>query len=234
MYSISELLMGFEERSTDTQLREINAKLDGLNSRIADYFMATLRAIADEGKYGPRLFTFRSRESGISWKNLVSRPLELQLWCEAEGCQHPVIEAGKGVYPISQPQEWVVQIAPYANFALKLLATVAPVASPAINAFFGPNTTETWKIAEQLDLAKAIIGELPDEIKTPDRALAPGHMLSEPERSGILALRRFLEKVDPSQAKLGLHRVATYTGDYRWLCKHHYEAWQSNIPDVIV
>jgi hypothetical protein len=116
---------------------------------------------------------------------------------------------------------------------LKLLATVAPVASPAINAFFGPNTTETWKIAEQLDLAKAIIGELPDEIKTPDRALAPGHMLSEPERSGILALRRFLEKVDPTQNKLGLHRVATYTGDYRWLCKYHYDAWQPNIPDVI-
>ena len=39
-------------------------------------------------------------------------------------------------------------------------------------------------------------------------------MLSEPERSGILALHRFLNEADPSQAKLGLHRVATYTGDY--------------------
>ena len=58
-------------------------------------------------------------------------------------------------------------------------------------------------------------------------------MLSEPERSGILALHHFLNKVDPSQAKLGLHRVPTYTGDYRWLCTHHYEAWQPNIPDVI-
>lgn len=33
--------------------------------------------------------------------------------------------------------------------------------------------------------------------------------------------------------KLGLHRVATYTGDYRWLCKRHYDAYQPNIPDVI-
>ena len=32
---------------------------------------------------------------------------------------------------------------------------------------------------------------------------------------------------------IGLHRVATYTGDYRWLCKLHYEAWQPRIPDEI-
>ena len=42
-----------------------------------------------------------------------------------------------------------------------------------------------------------------------------------------------MNEVDPPQAKLGLHRVATYTGDYRWLCRKHYEAWQPKIPDVI-
>ena len=92
-----------------------------LDSRIANYFMATMSAIADEAKNGPRLFTFRAREAGLSLKATLSRPLELQLWCEAEGCQHPVIESGKGVYPIDQPHEWVVQIAPYANFALDVL-----------------------------------------------------------------------------------------------------------------
>jgi internalin A len=131
------------------------------------------------------------------------------------------------------PREWFVQIAPYANFALKVLATVAPLAAPAINTFFGAKTTETLKIADQLSLAGAIIGKLPAEIKTSDRGLAPGQILSEPERSGILALHRFLNEVDPAQDRMGLHRVATYTGDYRWLCTHHYKAWQPNIPDVI-
>jgi hypothetical protein len=84
-----------------------------------------------------------------------------------------------------------------------------------------------------LDFANAVLGQLPDELKASDRGLTPGKMLSDPERSGILALHRYLSEADPSQAKLGLHRVATYTGDYRWLCKQHYEAWQSNIPDVI-
>lgn len=58
-------------------------------------------------------------------------------------------------------------------------------------------------------------------------------MVIEPERSGILALHRLLNDLDLTQDKLGLHRVTTYIGDFRWLCKHHYNAYQSNIPDVI-
>lgn len=126
-----------------------------------------------------------------------------------------------------------MQIAPYANFALDILKTVAPIAAPAINTFFGAKTTETWDIADHLSLAGAIIGKLPDEIKTPDRPMLQRGMISEPERSGILALHRLLNEIDPMQDKLGLHRIATYTGDYRWLCKYHYDAWQPNIPDVI-
>ncbi len=94
--SIVELLFGFEERDMSVQLREINERLTGLDSRIANYFMATMHAIADEAKDGPRLFTFRTRETGFSLKPLLSRPLELQLWCEAEGCQHPVYEIRQG------------------------------------------------------------------------------------------------------------------------------------------
>ena len=229
--SIVELLFGFEERTVDVQLREINERLAGLDSRIANYFMAMMRAIADEAKNGPRLFTFRSRDGGLSPKQLFARPMEIQLWCKHESRPHPVIESGKGVYSIDQPYEWVTQIAPYANFALDVLKTFAPMAAPALSIFKDPKITEKWK--DELDLTKTIIDKLPAEIKTPDRALAPGKMLSEPERSGILALHRLLNELDPTQDKLGLHRVATYTGDYRWLCKWHYDAWQPNIPDVI-
>jgi len=233
--SIAELLLGFEERTVDVQLREINEKLDGLDSRIANYFMSTMRAIADEAKSGPRLFTLHSRQAGFSLKPLISRPLEIRLWCEAEGCQHPVIEthADKGVYPLDKPREWLAQIAPYANAALKVLAIVTPIAAPAINSFFGSDTTKTWKIADQLDLANAILDQLPDEIKISERGPASGNLFSESERSGMLALHRFLNEQDPTQARLGLHRVPTYTGDYRWLCERHYAAWQPKIPDVI-
>ena len=232
-HPIKKLLSGLEPNPVEVQLQEINEKLAGMDSRIANYFMATLRAIADEGKSGPRLFTLRGADAGFSPKQLFTRPLRLQLWCEAEGCQHPVIAEGKGKYPIDEPRKWVMKIAPYANFALSVLSTVVPMAGPAINTFFGPKTTEAWGIKEQLDLAKAIINELPPEIMETDRSALPRDVLNEPERSGILALHNLLREVDPTQAKLGLYRATTYTGDYRWLCKHHYDAWQPNIPDVI-
>jgi len=228
--SIAKLLLGFEERTVDAKLQEINQKLDGIDSRIADVFMAMMRAVADEAKHGPRLFTFRERDAGFSLKQLFKRPLEIQLWCEAEGHQHRVIESGKGVYSIDKPHEWVVQIAPYANFALNVLKTVMPVAAPAINTVMGAKTTENWK--DELDLAKGILDKL-SPIKDIDRGFTPGKDISEPERSGILALHRLLNELDPTQDRLGLHRVTTYTGDYRWLCQHHYDAWQPNIPDVI-
>ncbi len=97
--SIAELLLGFEERDMTVQLHEIKEQLTGMDSRIANYFMATMRAIADEAKDGPRLFTLRSREAGFSLKQLFTRPMELQLWCEAEGCQHPVIDQAKAFTP---------------------------------------------------------------------------------------------------------------------------------------
>lgn len=231
--SIVELLFGFEERDVSVQLREIKEQLAGLNSRIADYFMAMMRAIADEAKHGPRLFTFAGVEAKWSIKEIFSRPMKLQLWCEAEGCQHPVMEKGKGVYEIKQTREWVTKIAPCANLILSVLKTVAPMAGSAINVFFGEKTTETWKIADQLDLAKEIIDKFPEEIKISDRRSLQRGMLNKLERSGILALHRFLNEVDPTQSKLGLHRVATYTGDFRWLCEQHYQAWQPKIPDVI-
>jgi hypothetical protein len=231
--SIVELLFGFEDTKIEKQLQAIENRLVGWESRIANYFMALMNAIADEAKNGPRLFTFRSRDAGLSPSQIFSRPITLQLWCEAEGCQHPIIEKDKGFYDIEQPREWVMTIAPYANMALEILKTVAPIAGPAINTFFGPKTTEAWKIADQLNLASAIIGKLPEAIKTPDRPMLQRGMVSEPERSGILALHRLLNELDPTQDKLGLHRVATYTGDFRWLCKRHYDAYQPNIPDVI-
>ncbi|MFZ1043001.1 MAG: hypothetical protein WCA79_16210 [Anaerolineales bacterium] len=71
------------------------------------------------------------------------------------------------------------------------------IAAPAINTFLGPTTTEIWKIADQLDLASALVDKLPSEIKTSDRTLSQGNFLSEPEHSGILALHRFLKRRRP-------------------------------------
>jgi internalin A len=76
---------------------------------------------------------------------------------------------------------------------------------------------------------KLLEGDL--EIHDPGR-LGDG-LLSEPERSGVLALHSLLRENDPNHERLGLIRVPTYTGDYLWLCPRHYEIFQPPIPDKI-
>ena len=243
-HSIAKLLFGFEHLDLSEQLRDIQARLDGLDSRIANYVMALMKAIAGEAKHGPRLFTIEPVDEGRrpAPRRLVSTRLRLRLWCEAEGCQHQVFDQGVGAYEFDKPREWVRQVAPYANFVLGLLKTVLPVAAPAADAYFGKDTVKEWDYAAHLDLAKGLVGRLcfvdappgqSDEIEIPARPDPRSGILNEAERSGLLAMHALLRELDPNHEKLGLTRVPTYTGDFRWLCREHYQEWEPKIPEVI-
>ncbi len=245
---IQELLLGFRGLALSEQFRGIQERLDGLDSRIANYVMALMQAVADEAKHGPRLFTIEPVDEG--WRRapgrLFSMRLRLQLWCEAEGCQHKVLYPNVGTYEFDRPADWVRTVAPYAQFVIGLLKTVLPVAGPAADALLGKDTVRSWEYAAHLDAAKAFVDKLPAEIKGLERpgvhSDIPGEgeraglsrgILSEDERAGLLAMHALLRELDPNQQHLGLTRVPTYTGDYRWLCHHHYRAWESKIPDKI-
>ena len=60
-----------------------------------------------------------------------------------------------------------------------------------------------------------------------------GRVLTEIERSGVLALHAFLREHDPNHENICLKRLPTYTGNFLWLCPDHFEDRQSKIPDVI-
>ena len=106
---IVELLFGFEEEDARLQLarfeQKVEQKLDagfaevrdimaGFESRLANHVMALMHAIANEARFGPRLFTIKPVDG--RWRNLVNKKYRVHLWCEAEGCQHPVLEPKKG------------------------------------------------------------------------------------------------------------------------------------------
>ncbi len=234
-----ELLFGFEEENSRQQLDRIETKLDlgftelletveGLESQIANSVMVIMKAIASEAKEGPRLFTIEPVAG--NWNRWIDEQYRLHLWCEAEDCQHKVREAGKGVYEFKMTQEWVQHLAPYVKLVATMLKTVLPVAGPAANLLFGAEMMTGIK--DQLDLMKGISGALLDQqVAEPFRERRG--ILTEPERSGVRALHAFLRHADPLNERLGLHRIPTYTGDYRWLCKTHYEMAQPKIPDKI-
>ena len=219
-------------RHIDSQMRGLRAEITGeIASRIANYVMALMHAIANEAKDGPRLFTLTDETSGegAAPKRLLRRGLRLQLWCEAEGCQHPVCDGG-GIYTFERPHEWVVKTAPYTKWVVALLKTCLPVAGPAVDAFFGKDTARGWKLADRVAATEALMREVPSPDEVNVLRETQGFM-NEKERSGLLALHALLKDLDPHQERLGVTRVATYTGDYRWLCEKHLRAWEPRIPE---
>jgi len=240
-HKIIDLLFGLEEEDTREQLSRIELKvelgfteiqqnLQEFESRIANYVMGIMQAVASESKRGPRLFTLELREG--NWRRLTSKGYRLHLWCEEPNCQHPVHDIDKGVYEFKAPREWVEKVAPYANLIAGVLKTLTPITAPAANSFFGEDFMKVSNIQYQLEIMK----ELTNTILSEDKLLIDGTagmgdgLLSHAERSGILALHSFLHEEDPHHQQLGLKRLPTYTGDYLWLCEKHYQNRQSKMP----
>lgn len=244
---IKELLFGFEEEDSRMQLSRIESKLDlgfadvkqdisGLESRLANYVMVIMRAMANEAREGPRLFTI---EPVSGWKlslnQLFTTRYRVTLWCEADGCHHPLSggEADVGVYYFDPPKGWLRTIAPYANFITSLLKTLLPVVAPAVNVFFGAKAMDESGWKDRLDLAKEGTDKLLKNFPAMEESAIRSNVLTEVERSGVLALHAFLRDRDPHHSHLGLRRYPTFTGDYLWLCPKHYESIQPRIPEKI-
>ena len=237
------MLYGFEDYDVRERLTEIQRTVERgfadvgddfekLRSQIANNFLVTMKAMASEAKNGPRLFTIEPVDGRWQW---INKKYKLHLWCEAEDCQHPVYDDdGLGTYEFKMTSEWVAQISPYANFIVGVMKTLLPMVAPSVNVLFGAGTFDQWKYKDHLNLIQTSLNSvLPEGIKVHD----PGHLkdgvLTEPERSGLLALHSFLHNVDPNQERIGLYCIPTYTGDFTWVCKKHYDLMQSKIPDVI-
>ena len=229
---IIELLYGFEEHKLDEQLQRIEEKVDGLDSHIANYVMAIMHAMANEAKQGPRLFTIEPVDG--YWRQLVMKRYRFQLWCEAEGCQHPVLEEGKGVYEFKVLSERIGRILPYANIIAGVLKTLLPIAAPAANLFFDAKVINESGIKDHLDLMKESTGKLlQGDLEIHEPMKMKDGVLKGTERSGILELHTVLRGEDPNHEKLGLKRMPTYSGDYLWLCDKHYKEAQPKIPEKI-
>jgi GTPase SAR1 family protein len=242
VHDIPKLLDGFGEGTPQEQLTRIEQKIDRgfdnnqadfkkLQSHIANNFFSTLTAIADEGKHWLRLFTLRPIDSNWLDLNLTQLNYRLHLWCEHEDCPHPVRKPNQGIYEFEESREWLVRIAPYANFALRILKTFIPIATPAANLAFGDDVIKNLNLQNQFDIAKEETDHLLADKLTLSGADGLVSSIGQAERSGILALHAFLKKHDPDKQNLGLRPIPTYTGEYRWLCDEHFQEAQSKIPD---
>ena len=239
--NIIELLYGFEDydirenmttlqRTVDRGFANVGDEFEKLRSQIANGFLNAMKAMANEAKNGPRLFTIEPVDGRWQW---INKKYKLQLWCEAEDCQHPVYD-GLGIYEFKMTSEWVAQIASYANFIVGIMKTLLPMVAPSVNVLFGSGTFDQWSYKDHLSLIQTSLSSvLPEGIKVHDPGRLKDGVLTESERSGLLALHSFLRDVDPNHERIGLYCMPTYTGNFTWVCKKHYDLMQSKIPDVI-
>ena|GEM_PF-2077281 len=127
-------------------LSKVEAACDGL-----------MRALVDEAKEGPRLFSFEPVEPGF-WERpqWVGARFRLTLWCEHSRLPLPVLngkDSNRGVYDLTLPREWLVRSAPVLKRLTGTLGLILPVASSAIRSM--PEDEAAYKgIEKQLDLGR--------------------------------------------------------------------------------
>lgn len=101
--NIVGLLYGIEELDLSKQLADIQAKLDGLDSRVANVMWTIMQAIASESKEGPRLFTIVPTDE--DWKKkLFAKRYCLHLWCEAGVASIPFSKKAKAFTNLMQSE----------------------------------------------------------------------------------------------------------------------------------
>lgn len=199
-----------------------------LLSKTDTAFDDLLRALTDEAKEGPRLFTLlpvnRSSFNPRSWVNTKFR---LTLWCEHSRKPLPILnglESKKGVYEIELSHEWFKRAAPY----LKVLSVTLSLVLPVAKAGYALQVDDTAfkAIEEQLDFGTEVIDaslsgskEVGQWLDVQDGSFPEhGQSSNDPVRAHGAILRElhaFLKDEDPSFG--GLVRVQNKRREFLWV-----------------
>jgi len=167
----------------------------------------------------PNLFTLSAKEDLklIEKLRLDVYYLDLHLWCQHPGHQHPV---GKP-YSIKISREWLRKAAPYYNRMLKFLKWTIPIINPALSKFTG----KELPIHEEINFANTILRKF-DAVKTAgtDIEIAEAPQYYD-KRYELQLIAELLNKYDPKKQWRGLVRKITPEGYVMWLCDEHARAY---------
>jgi Leucine-rich repeat (LRR) protein len=102
-------------------------------SKVENAYVFLMRTLLDEGKEGPRLFSFESLEGRGFFERprWMSAKFRLTLWCEHSRLPVGRVsgEPDKGVYVIDLPNDWLVKAAPFLKLLSSTLSFTLPIAA---------------------------------------------------------------------------------------------------------
>ncbi len=167
----------------------------------------------------------RLRES--TWK----RRVELQLYCQAPGCWHPLgYERGKddpatGLYQIEVNSEFLATIAPGVKAVAKLLKYAQPLLGPWVAWAVDVERYEQ-QFKDDFETMQKVGEKIPAGLEDARETKLAGALregLTSQQASGAMlrSLKLLLEEKDKQQTWGGLKRILTKEGHHLWLCPHH-------------
>ncbi|MEM9534151.1 MAG: COR domain-containing protein [Cyanobacteria bacterium P01_E01_bin.45] len=160
----------------------------------------------------PKAASFRGMEMRFSLNDVN----ELQFYCEAPGCWHPVGD----LYPIKNPKEWLRKAAPHIQRLVKVLKFATPVIGP----FLGALDADIYKNEFKADIKfmETLVGKLPNlQIHPNDFERIQADSDRGISSAYSRALYDLMVEIDPQKQWGGLNRVLTPEGEYLWLCERH-------------
>lgn len=215
--------MRFRLEDLRSQNLMLDQNLRRIMSQVDDAFRGLMRALTDEAKEGPRLFSLQPVErSALNPKGWTKKKFHVTLWCEHTRLPLSLLNKNddEGVYEFDVTREWFAQAAPFLKVLAGTLSLVLPVAASATKLALDEVAYKT--LENQLDFSKecaeAMLGVTE---KTAEWLAEKGG--PEAERAGVIeaqggVLREFqawLKKEDP---KFGdLRRVLNKRQEFLWV-----------------
>lgn len=178
----------------------------------------------------PRVFTLtRAR---------VRRPpgtqrFVLRLYCEEPGAWHP-LPGDEGTYSVAKVAPWLAALNRHLTRVLALLAAAAPLVSPilGVSALYLQG-----RLADDVKEMKELLASLPAHLSLPEDQISQValNMVSDWQEPSVRAendadfraIADFLHQLDPHNRWGGLSRISTPEGRILYLCRDHFERYQS-------
>lgn len=187
-------------------------------------YNSLIRALTDEAREGPRLFSLipvnRSRFNPREWSSTKFR---LTLWCEHSRRPLPILnglDSKVGVYEIELNREWFKQAAPFLKVLNVTLSLILPVATAGIKLAVDEAAFDA--IEEQLDFSTKVIDASLSGSKEIGKWLSgydetyPEHGERVEAHGAVLReLHAFVKEQDPGFG--GLVRVRNKRQEFLWV-----------------
>jgi internalin A len=240
-HDITALLTGFRGQELAPHLDQIHAGLTQISNELgslsataaqtADLMHKILRAVTTEITDCPRLFTLTSRDSaGLDRLKPGQKHYRFVLWCEHPGHWHSWPAA---TYDITQAADWVIRIAPAITIMIKILQLATPIAVAVTGLALTPGQIQDSQ--NEIQLATALINALPTA--SMGQAAEPGtiqsdRQLTPAQGQAWRAARELIFEHDPARAFGDLRRVQAPSGEFLWICPHHYAEYDPGLPAI--